>query len=265
MQNTSREILLEIVLNKMSRFKRRAWKPIVRLGSDTYYSSKFGGIPMLPDPSWPTCGSCGNPMRFFFQINSQDLPQPENCSFGDGMLQLFYCSSDRCDNNISGHPAGLPFSPRQLVRVIAPDRINYRVTPPEMVDPFRYDWGTNNRFFSLSLIVGWEEIDDYPNFVERESMGFYLNEYNDDFEIDDDEEYNLAHELCYPKDKLGGWPDWSNHREVPACPICGEEMNNFIFQIATDDCLPYCWGDCDGGYIFQCSQHLEQITFIWGN
>jgi uncharacterized protein YwqG len=265
MQNRSREDILATVIQKMSNLKKTAWKPIVsKSGADSYYASKFGGIPLISNNDWPSCGACGNPMRFFFQLNSEQLPQQAICSFGNGIMQFFYCSSGECDLNPSDYPPSLPFSPRQLVRVMPADRQHILDGIPKMADPFRHQEYFNDYFFSPSLIIGWEQIDDYANFVERFSIEFYLNDYDDDFDIDEDEEYNLAHELCCRENKLCGWPDWSNHREVPACPICAEEMN-FIFQSETYDWYPYSWGDCDCGFIFQCQHHLEQMTFTWGS
>jgi hypothetical protein len=264
MSDNSREILLAKVLSKMSHLRRTAWKPIVKFGEDNCsYTSKFGGVPCLQTgENWPTCSKCKNPMRFFFQIDSQDFYRHENCLFGDGILQFFFCSSIRCQEQ-STYGSSSPFNPRQLVRVLDRNHLNYRVDLPEMSGPFPNGWRVNNYFFSPSIIIGWKPNNDYPNFIERAWIGFDFNNYDDDFEKDDDEEYNMAHELCYPKFKLFGWPDWSNSRESPKCPICEGDMN-FLLQLPSNDCLPYSWDAEDNGYIFHCPHHLEQITFIWG-
>ncbi len=263
MSDRSPEEIRATVLSKLAQFKRKSWKPLVREGEDIPASSKFGGTPVLcHGESWPLCGACQSPMRFFFQLDSQDLPSTEVQIFGNGILQLFYCSSYECDVH-SDHPARFPFNPRVLVRIIDRDLVTSEVIEPKMTDPFHYDWKIEDNFFRARFIVDWEEIDDYANFIERERLEFYLNDYDDDFEIDDDEEYNLAHDLSYPKDKLSGWPDWCNGKELVECPSCQREMN-FIFQLASEDNLPYCWGDVDNEFIFQCPEHREQITYIWG-
>ncbi len=196
-------------------------------------------------------------MRFFLQLNSQELPLAPDQLFGAGLLQLFYCSSQQCDRN-TDRPH-YPLNPRGLVRVINLERITSEVSPPAMVDPIPSSMG--NYFFTPRLILGWEEIDDYINFIDRETIGFYLNDYNDDFEPDEDEEYNLAHDLCYAKDKLSGWPDWSSYTKVAQCPICNRDMNKLIFQIGCHENVS--WGDDASSCIFRCPEHLDQITTLW--
>jgi uncharacterized protein YwqG len=258
MSNRSHEEILATVLSKLAKFKRKSWKPIVRDGEDIPASSKFGGTPVLcQDENWPLCGACQSPMRFYLQLNSQELPQTADPLFEEGILQLFYCSSSQCDCN-TDYPH-YPLNPRGLVRVIDFDLITSDVTPPKMIDPIPSS--IHEYFFKPRLISGWEEIDDYINFVERETIGFYLNDYDDDFEPDEDEEYNLAHDLCYAKDKLAGWTDWANYTEVAKCPICNSDMNKLIFQIGCHDNVS--WGDDASSCIFRCPEHLEQITVLW--
>jgi hypothetical protein len=131
MSDRSHEEILAIVLTKLAQFKRKTWKPIVRDGEDIPASSKFGGTPVLcQGESWPTCGACQSNMRFFFQIDSQDLPQTNVRLFGEGILQLFYCSSWECDIS-TNHPARFPFNPRGLVRVIDRNRVTSDVIEPK--------------------------------------------------------------------------------------------------------------------------------------
>jgi uncharacterized protein YwqG len=264
MSDRSHEDILATVLSKLAHLKRKAWKPIVREGEDVPASSKFGGTPVLClGENWPLCVACQNPMRLCLQINSQDLPQTNIQLFGDGILQLFYCSSRKCDLNTDC--PHYPINPRQLVRIIDRDNITSDVTVPDMPEdlpvPLKKEAIENNVFKPRS-IVGWEEIDDYANFIDRKSMGFYLNDYNDDFEIDEDEEYNLAHDLCYPENKLLGWPDWSNYQDMLPCKTCGKKMKNLVFQIGGYDDVS--WADGSITVVLQCSEHLDQVISMWG-
>ena len=94
----SDEEILASVLSKLAKFKRKAWKPIIKIGSDDIASSKFGGTPLLYiGEDWPTCKACQSNMRFFLQIDSQDLPQADAQLFWEGTLQLFYCSNKKCN------------------------------------------------------------------------------------------------------------------------------------------------------------------------
>lgn len=40
-------------------------------------------------------------------------------------------------------------------------------------------------------------------------------------------------------------------------------MNQFEFEFASDDNLPFLWGDAGRGYIVQCPTHREQLAFSW--
>ncbi|MBD1809388.1 DUF1963 domain-containing protein [Microcoleus sp. FACHB-SPT15] len=64
-------------------------------------------------------------------------------------------------------------------------------------------------------------------------------------------------------DKLGGWPEWVQYPEYPDCPTCHQPMKPFVFQIDSEDNLPYMWGDVGVGYLIQCSNHKEQLAFLW--
>src|SRR5205085_9692765 len=108
-------------------------------------------------------------------------------------------------------------------------------------------------WFPARTITGWKPVDDYPNWEEAEQLGLDLS----DDEIEAIEEY-------YPisGDKLGGWPDWVQGVEYPACPSCGETMR-LVFQIDSEDNLPYMFGDAGCGHITQCKTHKEQLAFGW--
>lgn len=50
--------------------------------------------------------------------------------------------------------------------------------------------------------------------------------------------------------------------EFPNCPDCDRLMDRLIFEFASDDNIPYLWGDCGTGYILQCPECKDRVTFL---
>ena len=69
--------------------------------------------------------------------------------------------------------------------------------------------------------------------------------------------------LPFGKDKLAGYPRWIQNPEYPNCSICDRTMDRLIFEFASDDNIPYLWGDVGTGYFLQCPEHKQQVTFLW--
>jgi len=65
-----------------------------------------------------------------------------------------------------------------------------------------------------------------------------------------------------PGDKPGGWPDWVQGAEYPACPTCGARMG-LVFQLDSEDNLPTMFGDMGCGHVTQCSVHRDVLAFGW--
>jgi uncharacterized protein YjbI with pentapeptide repeats/uncharacterized protein YwqG len=133
--------------------------------------------------------------------------------------------------------------------------------------------------------VDEEELDfshllEYQNETEFEDSIERLDPNDDDFEY-----YNyrvdIKHEerimrseiitefmentnmLPFRGDKLAGYPNWVQDIEYPNCPICDRVMDRLIFEFDSDDNVPYLWGDVGTGYIVQCPEHKERVTFFW--
>lgn len=224
-------------------FKQTTWKPGVANGDGTVYDSKFAGMPGLsPNEIWPVCQNCGEPMTFFLQLNLESLPEALNGEFGTGLLQLFYCTNSdplcevECD-------AFFPFAKSQLVRVIQINGISQRKEIPE-----------NTPMFPSKRIIDWQKMDDYPNWEEGGQHGVNLT----------DAEWEVLAMQDFPRsgDKLAGWPHWIQGLEYPDCPVCGGEMR-MVFQIDSNDHLPYMFGDLGCGHITQCPTHRTQVAFGW--
>jgi uncharacterized protein YwqG len=79
-----------------------------------------------------------------------------------------------------------------------------------------------------------------------------------------DEKQEIAEIICRCAggDKLGGWPGWIQWPEYPNCRVCEQRMD-YVFQIDSQDNLPWMWGDSGCGHIFQCSVHKDVVAFCW--
>jgi uncharacterized protein YwqG len=227
----------------LAEFKRTAWLPRVADEDGVITDSKFAGTPyLLADEEWPACDHCGQPMPLFLQLNLSTLPEAVRGEFGSGLLQLFYCTNTDpfCEAEAESF---FPFMPGKLVRVIQPTQEVRQIALPEAMHPF-----------PPKTIIGWQAADDYPNQEEGQAQGLELS----------DQAWERLSEQGFPcrGDKLAGWPMWIQGVEYPACPICQRRMR-LVFQIDSNDHLPYMFGDLGCGHITQCPTHHDQVTFGW--
>lgn len=225
------------------RLRRTTWKPDVRDEDGSSHGSKFGGTPWLRhEESWPNCQHCGKPMPLFLQLNLAALPEPLRGEFGPGLLQLFYCISEdpSCETECD---AFFPFTPGKLVRIIQSEGTFQPEKRREAAQAF-----------PSKRIIGWRAEDDYPNWEECAEYGLTLS----------DKEWDKLAKQGFPRagDKMAGWPLWVQRIEYPLCPICHERMR-FVFQIDSNDHIPYMFGDLGCGHITQCPTHTTQVTFAW--
>lgn len=224
-------------------FKRSAWKPIVVEGGGSTLDSKFAGTPFIPaDEDYPLCGNCEKPLQLFLQLDLGKLPPALGDEFGRGLLQFFYCASSEplCEVDCEAY---LPFAKSVLTRIIEPENLK--------------NHDENESFsgaFPPRTIMGWEKTDDYPNWEESSSL---------EIELDSDVMDELV-ESDYPVsgDKLAGYPMWIQGVEYPDCPVCGQQMR-LLFQIDSEDNLPFMFGDVGCGHLTQCKTHKDQLAFGW--
>jgi uncharacterized protein YwqG len=239
---------------------RLVWKPQTVEGDGPLDAHKFSGTPWLAaDEPWPRCPGCKQHLQLFLQLNLGRLPEEIEGRFGEGLLQLFYCASYDCELACG---AWEPFSPAQLVRVVHVDgRESQAVEVPEGQFPPR-------------LIVGWDIDADLPSAVEHEFLGL---DYAYDFQANtlrlswreaglvmDTPEMDIAESIgsSLTGDKSGGWPHWVQGVEYPSCPRCGGVME-MLFQIDSENNLPYMFGDVGIGHITQCPEHRDVVAFGW--
>jgi uncharacterized protein YwqG len=243
---------------------RPCWFPVVETGDGDLTSSKFGGIPYLEaDEAWPTCRACQRPLELFVQLNLAELPAELGGRLGTGLLQLFYCgwSDDEC----AGDNGWEPFSDNvSRVRIVTPDGTPRRQRSQNQYEPRR--------------IVGWDREIDYPASAEHTELGIDINYHFNDVPYQPAEltchelglhfsgmEYLNALEEAVqsqPSDKLAGWPCWVQGVEYPNCPECGARMQ-LILQLASEDHVPFMFGDCGIGHITQCTTHKHVVAFGW--
>lgn len=230
-------------VNKAARLKRSCWVPKVSEGDEGVGHSKFSGVAFIPQgEEWPVCPNCTEPMQLFLQLNSDDLPEGAPAPFGDGILQMFYCTNveGECELDCEAYD---PFSRACVVRVVAAGSRARELKESPVRDAF-----------PASTIVDWEECEDFPNDEEIQENGVELPE----------EESEALSESGFPRaeEKLLGWPYWVQGVEYPGCPTCGTRMR-LLFQIDSCVNLPYMFGDAGCGHITQCPEHPQQFAFSW--
>ncbi|MGL6074387.1 MAG: DUF1963 domain-containing protein [Fimbriiglobus sp.] len=242
--------------------RRPAWKPVVEEEDGPPTASKFCGTPWTgPGAPWPGCGDCLQPMQLFLQLDLADLPAELDHPFGVGLLQLFYCiRRDEC----YGMNGFLPFvSTTSRVRIIHPNDHGWEpLLPP-------------NPAFPAKRIVGWSRFLDLPSPAEHERAGliYTLDRSTDWYVIEcpefvlslasDETEWGwLAERIATATvgDKLGGWPAWVQDERYPYCPLCGRQMIS-VFQIDSEDNIPFMFSDCGIGHITQCPEHKDYVAF----
>ena len=230
-------------LEDIEPLRRACWLPVVEDGDGAVTGSKFAGVPYLAEgEAWPVCPNCGNAIQLFLQLNSDELPEESGKPWGDGLLQFFYCTNKKpaCELDCA---AWSEFAKSVLIRVVpAGDALSAYSEIPVI------------GAFPPKRIVGWTQTDDLPQYWEEmQDLGVHLSEAD-------------AEELSetYPREgeKLLGWPYWVQGKEYPNCPECGSEMQ-LVFQIDSEQSLPYMFGDAGAGHITQCPEHRTVPAFRW--
>jgi hypothetical protein len=235
---------------------RRSWKPVCG-SAGRVARGQFGGSPlMIAGERWPICDACHAPMQFFLQLSIADMP-PAFGARGEGQLQMFYCSKDagKCETWSA-------FSGTHLVRLLSQPATT--APHPAGLKPL-----------PMRTIEGWRELLDYPNPQEHRELGIEY-EYHSQYtrtnvscralgiDLRDLEDDDVAEAISTAEagDKLGGWPHWIQGIEYPSCPRCKRRME-LVFQLASEDNLPYMFGDVGIGHITQCPEHADVLTFAW--
>jgi uncharacterized protein YwqG len=228
---------LETITKQLEQFKRSTWKPVIRDEDGDLLSSKFSGTPWLSEnESWPRCAICNSKLELFVQLNLSSIPRELDFHMDNALLQFFFCSNFNSSTCIGWEP----FSKSHLARIIIPDG------KPNLTPDYP------DESFPAKTIVSWTELDDYPQ----------LHEVDIPYPSNNEVYKHLNTLTARPGDKLAGWPYWVQGVEYPNCPTCGKKMQ-FIFQIDSEDNLPYTFGDVGCGHITQCPEHNDVLAFGW--
>jgi uncharacterized protein YwqG len=246
----------------LAKHRQPTWKPVVEDGDGPATASKFCGTPWFgPDAPWPDCGHCEQPLQLFLQLDLNDLPEELGRPFGDGLLQLFYCTRDECQ----GYGGWDPFADDlSRVRVVHPTGPGLKAEVPQPPGDF-----------PAKRIVDWERCLDLPSPVEHEELGLkYTYDFGAGtlrlecpelgFDVTNPMKDCQAEEIAISEsgDKLGGWPAWVQGVEYPSCPRCGRRMG-LVFQVESEDNVPFMFGDAGCGHITQCPEHKDVVAFGW--
>lgn len=246
----------------LERHTRPTWRPIVDESAESpTAASRFGGAPWLaPGEDWPSCTTCGEPLQFFLQLDLAQLPAELDGRFGVGLLQLFYCTNDGCSAN-----HWEPFSSGKMVRIV--DSNEFADAPVAPTEPAV-------ALLPAKTVRDWKRQPDHPHPPEHEELGIT---YTFDFKRNvvrvecpsdgvtlDGLPTSAPEDLstALPGDKLAGWPAWVQGVEYPTCPRCGRVMQ-LIFQVDSDDNIPFMFGDVGTGHVTQCPVHTDTVTFAW--
>ncbi len=229
---------------RLRPFERTAWVPEVVDGDGPPTVSKFSGTPALGlSEEWPRCGNCQRPMQLFVQLNGEDLPEAGAAGLVGGGLQWFYCTSEQphCESECD---AFFPHSRSTLVRLLPAGSATSAQGAPPLPG-----------MFPPKRIVSWMTVTDLPIWDELEELGLELSD-------DETEALDRAGKLPKGGEKLAGWPFWIQGVEYPACRRCGRRME-MLFQIDSEQSLPYMFGDAGIGHITQCPEHRDEVAFGW--
>jgi len=250
------------------RHARTAYAPVTREGHGPDRGSRFNGSPFLTaGEDWPACKQCGKAMPLFLQLNLDDLPGAYAGAFGSGLLQLFYCVSE-CE--FDGSEAWAPFDhTSKLVRVVPADAVGALAAPRDLELTAKpqsiFGWTPKRECCNSDeaqehgVAHEWKRVgeDYHARFVctAPPADTGWLNERAQD-------KINEAIFNPANRDKLGGWPYWVQGVEYPNCTECGTRMH-LVFQIDSEDHVPFMFGDVGCGHITQCPTHKDIVTFGW--
>jgi uncharacterized protein YwqG len=246
----------------LAKHRRPAWKPVVQSSDGPATVSKFCGTPWVGKGApWPECGHCREPLQPFLQLDLDDLPAELGQPVGTGLLQLFYCTRDECQ----GYGGWEPFADDlSRVRVVHPTGTRTKPSVPQQDGSFPPKW-----------IVGWKRFIDLPKPEEHRELGLkYIYAHKAGTVRLECEELGLAFDNIRDSylaenvanselgDKLGGWPAWVQNVEYPHCSRCGRRMVH-VFQVDSEDNVPFMFGDAGCGHVTQCPEHKEVVAFGW--
>jgi len=215
-----------------------------RLTAREAKKSRQGGIPWLEaGTKWPTCGTCGNALRFRFQLSLAELQIKGFTK--RGILSSFFCDSDPCGG------ADLGDEDRDSQALIYISGVKGGLAPPPV-----------DRSLDPALIVSsWKktqdllELDTLPGPL-REKVRRELGDGKfQAFEEKYSEEYPVR------EDKAGGYPRWiQTDGEEPHCRFCKNGKNLVFVQQFPLEAKEESSGVLM--YLFGCKKHQKHFVAV---
>lgn len=233
--------LSKTLLEKLEPLKKTAYLPQVEIVEATFSTqSKIGGFPYLRnEEDWPVCPNCGKHQQLFLQLNLSQLPERQ----GEGLIQLFYCTTDKddsfCETDLYAFE---PFSKGTTCRKIQIEGESATIEPK--ID----------ELFEDKIIKDWEAIEDYPHPEEL---------YELDIEFSDEEMDALYNSdmMASEGDKLFGYPYWVQGVEYPTDK--NGDLMEMVFQLDSEKNLPFMFGDVGVGHLTQSKNDDSFLAFGW--
>lgn len=189
--------------------------------------TRTGGTPLVPDAfSWPSCRTCGGPMRFIALVMLDDL----GMGASRGMMLIFMCGNapgmcEEWDATSGGNQALIFAADGRLVPAAVP------ADPAAMLDEVSaVQYVTVDADYDDAR-AAWAEHECRPG-------GDVLGQ-------------------------LGGQPAWIQADETPACAECGRPMGLVVqLEEGHDYRTAANFGGCGCGYGFAC-QPCGTAAFLW--
>lgn len=160
-----------------------------------------------------------------------------------GVLQVWCCNEGRCDTY-------QPHNGTQSLRIV----------PREELSCWQ-PWPAEGRgTLPVKMVTGWTLRTELPN-QEAFERSEQLEQSEDVAKVYEWLEENV--EDTRSGQKVGGWPNWCQGVEYPACPECGEPMENVLLQLESEAVESVRFGDTGTAHATQCRNHANQLAFGW--
>ena len=108
------------------------------------------------------------------------------------------------------------------------------------------------------MIGGWTPKDDYTHYEEYDDLGMELDVEEGVYELI--EQRGVGQPI--DQDKLFGWPYWIQSIEYPFDRKTETQME-LLFQLASEQKLPYMFGDAGIGHLTQSPDNRDELAFGW--
>lgn len=226
----------------LAKISRPTWKPVLEEKTGLLDDSKYFGNPWLAESeNWPEIG--GFPALFVLQLNVSSLPEQVAKHFGGkGLVQFFYQT----------HPQSTEdYDQNYLVRLVDNTKTSKVIAQPPVEDyPLEGD------FPKEKVIVSWKEYVDYPHYEDEIGLKLSKEElkemrYNDIF--------------ATQGDKLGGWPFWTQAREIEKDEIMIFQLDAgcFFNGAQFEAHAPDLFATNGTGHILVSQDDISQLRFVW--